>query len=86
MTEGSIFLDGVDTSSIGLDCLRKSLAIIPQVGAWLLHPNILLLLYAKTNTAHQSRGAILFGFNLVEHTEHGARIGFSQEIQRDPLS
>lgn len=28
---GSIFLDGVDTASIGLDALRKQLAIIPQV-------------------------------------------------------
>lgn len=27
---GSIFLDGVDTSSIGLDALRSQLAIIPQ--------------------------------------------------------
>jgi ABC-type transport system involved in Fe-S cluster assembly fused permease/ATPase subunit len=28
---GSIMLDGVDTSSIALDLLRKQLAIIPQV-------------------------------------------------------
>jgi ABC-type transport system involved in Fe-S cluster assembly fused permease/ATPase subunit len=29
---GSVVLDGVDTASIALDCLRKQLAIIPQVG------------------------------------------------------
>lgn len=28
---GSIYLDGVETSSIGLDALRAQLAIIPQV-------------------------------------------------------
>ncbi len=27
---GRIFLDGVETGSIGLDALRRSLAIIPQ--------------------------------------------------------
>lgn len=29
---GSVVLDRVDTASIALDCLRKQLAIIPQVG------------------------------------------------------
>lgn len=28
---GTIYLDGVDTSKIGLDALRSQLAIIPQV-------------------------------------------------------
>ena len=30
LTSGSILLDGVDVSSIGLTDLRKALAIIPQ--------------------------------------------------------
>jgi ATP-binding cassette subfamily C (CFTR/MRP) protein 4 len=30
VTEGSIYLDGVDTSKIALDALRRQLAIIPQ--------------------------------------------------------
>ena len=30
LTSGSIFLDGVDISTIGLTDLRKALAIIPQ--------------------------------------------------------
>ncbi len=28
--EGSITIDGVDTKTIGLDCLRKRMAVIPQ--------------------------------------------------------
>ena len=32
VTAGRIMLDGVDTSSIGVDALRSQLAIIPQVG------------------------------------------------------
>ena len=31
VTAGRIMLDGVDTSSIGVDALRSQLAIIPQV-------------------------------------------------------
>lgn len=33
INEGSIYLDGADTSKIALDSLRRQLAIIPQVGA-----------------------------------------------------
>ncbi len=35
VTHGTIWLDGVDTTKVGLDALRRQLAIIPQVrGAW----------------------------------------------------
>lgn len=30
VTGGAVYLDGVDVSSIGLDALRRQLAIIPQ--------------------------------------------------------
>ena len=30
VNEGEIRIDGVDTSSIGIDVLRKQLAVIPQ--------------------------------------------------------
>ncbi len=30
INEGSIVIDGVDTKDIGLDCLRKRMAVIPQ--------------------------------------------------------
>jgi ABC-type multidrug transport system fused ATPase/permease subunit len=52
--EGTIFLDGVDTSGIGLDALRSQLAIIPQdpvlfsgtlrsnLDPWGLHPDAAL--------------------------------------------
>lgn len=33
LTRGAIYLDGVDTATIGLDALRQQLAIIPQACA-----------------------------------------------------
>lgn len=30
INEGHVYIDGVDTSSIGIDVLRKQLAVIPQ--------------------------------------------------------
>ena len=34
VTAGRVLLDGLDVAKIGLDALRRQLAIIPQVRAW----------------------------------------------------
>lgn len=44
---GSVVLDGVDTASLALDCLRKQLAIIPQVGVVLTYMETLVFSHIK---------------------------------------
>lgn len=50
---GSVVLDGVDTASIALDCLRKQLAIIPQVGVVCTH------IWTDTSVLGRRRGQLL---------------------------
>ena len=41
VTSGRVLLDGVDVAKIGLDALRRQLAIIPQVGSCTRLPRLL---------------------------------------------
>ena len=58
VTAGRVLLDGVDVATIGLDALRRQLAIIPQAGLWRARLTLLSAIHMMQNShcaGHSSR-------------------------------